>query len=90
MLYLVSYTLDPPRAALNIEEELKKSAGWWHHLDFTWIIATQESIDEFYKRLAIRFLDTDHFFIVEITSNSRWHGWLPNRAWEWLDHNRYY
>jgi len=88
MLYLVSYTLSPPRAIPRIEEELKKSGIWWHHLDFTWIIETDETIDRFYRHLAIRFLDTDHFLILDITELGRFSGWLPNSAWEWLRHRK--
>ena len=88
MLYLVSYTLNPNREVPRLEEELKWNATWWHHLDYTWIIATDQSINDFYTRLAIRFNDSDSFIIVQFHPNAVYRGWLPQIAWDWLNSNR--
>ena len=90
MLYLVTYTLNPQREAINIVNELKSSPGWWHHLDYTWLIATKENINQLYSRLAIRFLDSDHFLILEIPPSATHQGWLPKSAWEWFNNWRHY
>lgn len=87
MICLVTYTLNPNRETPSLIEELKKSDGWAHHLDYTWFIATKESLDELYERLAIRFRDTDHFIIIRINPSSIYKGWLPKPAWDWLAEN---
>ena len=90
-LYLVSYTLRPERQAPEIEEELKRPpAGWMHHIDFTWIIATHESARQLYDRVRTKFQDTDSLLIFEIPPNASYYGWLPKPAWDWISKHRNY
>ena len=86
----MTYTLNPQREAPEIEGEIKKSPGWAHAIDFTWIIATEESVNELYSRLAPNFRISDHLLIVEITTNATYQGWLPKNIWEWLKGTRNY
>lgn len=90
MLYLVSYTLNPARKNANLEQELQKTGTWWHHLDFTWIIVSQETVEQLYNRLIPHLRQSDHIFIAEIPSNARYFGYLPKDAWDWLEQQRYY
>lgn len=89
MLYLVSYTLNPSRKNPNLENELQTTGTWWHHLDYTWIIVSQETVEQLYNRLVQHLVESDHIFIVEIPTYARYFGYLPKDAWEWLQNNRY-
>lgn len=43
-VYCVSYDLNKAGQNYNdLYEELKKSPNWWHHLDSTWLIVTNET-----------------------------------------------
>jgi len=83
MVYLVTYDLRKPKQNYQgLYEELKRSLGWWHYLDSTWLIATSESAADIFHRLAI-YLDTsDNILIIQVTKN--YYGWLPKESHAWL------
>jgi len=83
-LFLISYQLIPVRANEALIAELQKSEGWWHHLDYTWLIATHETADELYSRIANHLLKSDRELIVELTPGSEYQGWLPKDGWDWI------
>jgi hypothetical protein len=85
-VYNVSYDLN--KAGKNYEgliEELKKSSGWWHYLRSTWLISTRETPTQLYNRLQPYLDNDDHILIIEVCNNSN--GWLPKKAWEWINSN---
>lgn len=84
MLYFVSYTLRPPRVNKELLNELMQFPDWWHYLDYTWLIATTETADELYNRLAEHLHDTDFIVILEIRGDFTYQGWLPQGAWDWI------
>jgi hypothetical protein len=82
-VYSVSYDLRKPgQAYSSLIAELKNSPGWWHNLQSTWLIATPESADELWRRLAPYLDQTDFILVIEVTAN--YQGWLPKKAWEWI------
>jgi hypothetical protein len=89
MLYLVTYTLRPGRQAPAIEQEICNSQSWWHHLDYTWLVITNENVNELYNRLARHFIQTDSLLIVQILPNATSQGWLPQEAWSWFNQARF-
>ena len=88
MLYLVTYTLNPKRDATKILTALQHVGEWWHYLDDTWLISTQETANQLYNRVAPSFFNTDRILIVQITPNATTQGWLTHDAWEWLKQRR--
>jgi len=86
MIYVVSYDL--PRGLFGrspqpLYNELATSRGWCHYLEKTWLISTNESIQELYQRLSPYLNDTDKILITELTRI--YYGILPNEAWEWIE-----
>ena len=83
MLYIVTYDLRKPgKDYKGLYEQLKNSPRWWHYLDSTWLIATQETANQLYNRLR-QCLDVgDHILVIEAGRNIQ--GWLPEKAWEWI------
>lgn len=90
MLYVVTYTLKPKRDATTLITELQNSPGWWHYLDDTWLIATHETREQLWGRIAKKFIKTDRILIVQVTPDARYWGWLPQEAWDWLDQHQNY
>ena len=86
MVYVVSYDLRKPgQDYKGLFDELQASPGWWHYLESTWLIATSESANELYDRLR-KHLDRDDSILVIQAGGDR-QGWLPKKAWEWIDQN---
>jgi hypothetical protein len=88
MVYVVTYTLRPKRDATWLIVQLQRSPKWWHFLDDTWLIATHESAEQLWSRIAPNFLATDGVLIVQLTAHAGYFGWLPKEAWEWINENR--
>lgn len=85
MLFAVSFTLSDSKInAIQLAEELMKSTGWMHYIDDTWIIATQETVQQLYDRLKPLFQEKDSFIIIEIKKDSLYYGLLPQKGWDWL------
>jgi len=83
MVYVVSYDLRKPgKDYIGLTEQLKNSPRWWHYLDSTWLIATSESVTHLYNRLAAHLDKSDSILIIEAGGHMQ--GWLPKKAWEWI------
>ncbi len=78
----MTYSLRPPRRNVPLEMEHARTAFWRHDLDFTWLVASQESIQALYARLAPFLASTDLILIVPV--GPLYMGWLPQDAWTWL------
>lgn len=82
-LYIVSYDLKKPgKDYKGLYEELKKSPKWWHYLESTWLIHTNETADQLFDRLRSHIDENDYVLVTEVTRNRS--GWLPRKAWDWF------
>lgn len=88
MLYLVTYQFRPPR--LGSQKKLAETIqatptlGWWHYMDYTWLIKTSETATDLYNRLHTCFSNNDSLVIAQITRFAQMQGWLPQEAWKWI------
>ena len=88
-LYNVSYDLNKPGKNYDsLHEELKKSLNWWHHLDSTWLILTNETAEQLWNRISIHVDKNDTVLIMEVRKPAS--GWLTQQAWDWINQNGYY
>ena len=86
MALLVSYDLRTADADYSgLIEELKKKKVWWHYLKSTWIVETAETPDELYTRLEPHRHEGDRLLILELAPGAARQGWLPEKAWNWLE-----
>jgi hypothetical protein len=84
--YSINYDLKAPgRNYQDLYAEIKKSQLWWHYLESTWIIVTNETPDQVWARLAPKIDKNDYLMIIEV--RNRCQGWLPKDAWEWIHTN---
>ncbi|HCG5919202.1 TPA: hypothetical protein NJ048_004359 [Vibrio parahaemolyticus] len=84
--YVITYDLRTPNQNYNgLYEAIKTTGRWWHYLDSTWIIATDESPAQIWSRLEPFVDNNDNLLIMEVKNNSQ--GWLPQDAWEWINEN---
>lgn len=84
-VYIVSYDLN--RAGQNyagLYAELKKTT-WWHYLDSSWLIATNETADQLWNRLSRHCDQNDRVLVIKVQSGiTNRSGWLPKDAWDWI------
>ena len=84
MMLLISYDLSKPgQDYSSLYEEIKKAKSWWHYLDSTWIVSTDLGPERWQSRLCKHMDDDDFLLVIEICNN--YNGWLPDRAWKWLN-----
>lgn len=85
--YAINYDLKAPgRDYTSLYEAIKKSPKWWHYLESTWLIITNETPQQIWDRIGKNNIDkNDYLLIVEVRGNV--HGWLPKYAWDWIHQN---
>ena len=84
--FSINYDLKVPgRDYSGLYEAIKATGRWWHYLDSTWIVVTNETTGEIWRRLSTHVDKNDYLLIIEITNNAQ--GWLPKEAWEWIHAN---
>ncbi|MCK4822773.1 hypothetical protein KA005_43820 [bacterium] len=85
-VFLVSYDLKKPgRNYTELYEALKKAHTWWHYLDSCWLLKTSLSARQLFDSLKPHIDGNDFLLIIEVTKN--YTGWLPQKAWDWMDQN---
>lgn len=90
MLYLISYDLKSADKNYNGLYNAIKGLGskWWHYLDSTWFVVTNNTIDQSSEILRREIDNNDSILILDVTGYNAANGWLPSKAWEWLTNNK--
>lgn len=84
--YCVSYDLKAPgRNYSGLYVELKKSGLWWHYLESTWLVGTDETPNQMWQRYSHHIDQNDRLLIIEVRDNTQ--GWLTQKAWDWIHKN---
>ena len=84
--YSITYDLKHPgRDYSGLYVAIKSCGPWWHYLESTWIVVTNETSVQVWNRIAPTIDKNDFLLIIEVKNNKE--GWLPNDAWDWLNQN---
>jgi hypothetical protein len=84
MILLITYDLNKPgQDYTGFYEALKSSGWWWHHLNSTWIIKTDQNPTYWYNKLSAHIYRDDNVLIIEVKKN--YWGYLPQKSWTWLE-----
>jgi hypothetical protein len=85
---LVGYDLNRPgQNYAGLVAALKASPLWWHYLDSTWLLRTNETPVELRNRLASLIDSGDELLIIDVTGRAAaWSGFDQN-AGEWIRNN---
>ncbi|BEA52155.1 MULTISPECIES: hypothetical protein [Enterobacteriaceae] len=82
-VYCVSYDLNQAGQNYNaLYDELKKSPGWCHPLDSTWLISTGETAQQLSDRLRRHLDNNDTLLVIGVTKE--YAGWLTQDTWDWM------
>lgn len=85
-VYCVSYDLKgQSRDYSSLVAALKSAGKWWHFLESTWLIGTEETPEQLWKRIHTTIEKRDFLIIIEVRKNAN--GWLPKEAWDWISTN---
>jgi len=84
--FSINYDLKAPGRNYNdLYDAIKATGKWWHYLDSTWIVITNEDPTQIWNRLAGTVDKNDYLLIIEVLDNVQ--GWLPKDAWDWIHAN---
>ncbi len=84
---LVGYDLDQPgQDYADLIDHLKTYGTWWHHLDSTWIVRTEQSAAEVRDACAMYLDANDKLLVVELKGAGAWTG-FNDKGSAWLKKN---
>lgn len=82
--YSITYDLKAPgRDYSGMYKAIKSTGTWWHYLESTWLVATDESPSQIGEKLRRHIDQNDRLLIIEIRNNKD--GWLSKDAWDWIN-----
>ena len=85
-VYSITYDLKKPGQDYSgLYNAIKSYAGWWHYLESTWMVATDDTPNQIWERIRSHVDKNDSVLIIEVKDNMS--GWLPRKAWDWLHKN---
>jgi hypothetical protein len=85
---LVGYDLNKPGQNYKaLIDELQECEGWWHYLDSTWLIVSNETPVELRNRLSPHLDLGDELLVIDVTRDAAaWTGFVE-RAGTWIKAN---
>jgi hypothetical protein len=84
--FAVNYDLKAPgRDYTGLYDAIKKSPTWWHYLESTWLISTNETAEGVWNQISTHIDKNDSVLIIEVRRDHQ--GWLPKEAWDWINQN---
>lgn len=85
--YLIGYDLNKPGQNYDkLIEAIKGYGTWWHHLDSTWIIKTNNSAVEIRDLLGKHMDTSDELLVVRLSGEGAWQGFNAEGS-KWLKDN---
>lgn len=83
-VYMVGYDLlKPGQDYEDLINAIKSYGVWWHHLDSTWIIVTDETAIQVRDRLVQHIDSNDELLVASIGAPAAWRGFAKDGA-DWL------
>jgi hypothetical protein len=87
-IFLISYRLNPCKNYDSLFVKLKSFSRWWHYLETTWIVIsdnTNDDVSTLTNNLTCEIdRSTDNILILEVGDMKSVNGWLPKEAWDWI------
>lgn len=81
--FAINYDLKKPGSNYDgLHAEIKKTKLWWHYLGSTWLVITDETVEQISARLRAQIDASDFMLIIEVRKNAD--GWMPQEAWDWI------
>jgi hypothetical protein len=85
--YLIGYDLDKPEQDYSeLINAIKEFDGWWHHLDSTWIIKTDDTAVQIRDYLKQHIGPSDKLLVAQLSGVAAWAGFSDEGS-KWLKEN---
>lgn len=85
--YIIGYDLNRPgQDYADLIAAIKTYSTWWHHLDSTWIIKTNETAQQVRDKLTPHIDNTDELLVVGSSGEGAWTG-FNDKGSTWLKDN---
>jgi hypothetical protein len=88
MIYLLAF--DPHKVdAKSLHNVINSSPyikTWWHYIGSTYLISSSYTLKTVKNDIKSRWPD-QRYIIVKIDTDS-YAGWLPQKAWDWIERNK--
>jgi hypothetical protein len=86
--YLVTYDLNKPRQNYEaLYDAIQATGTWWHYLDSTWLVTSNETPSAIAARLRSVIDQNDSLLVMRVTNSPAADGWLKQEAWDWITTN---
>jgi hypothetical protein len=83
-LHLVGYDLQADKDYSALREKLTGGISWWHHLESTWLVTTEQDAEAFEADLSTCLQPDDKLLVIDVTGCvARWTG-FDAEASEWI------
>ncbi|KAA0252806.1 MAG: SinR family protein [Acidobacteria bacterium] len=85
--YMIGYDLNHPgQDYTSLEDAIKVLGTWWHCLDSTWIVKTNQSATSIRNTLKSHIDANDELLVAALNGESAWTG-FDNKCSGWLKDN---
>ena len=82
--YLIGYDLNRPiQNYAGLIDRLKRYPNWWHHLDSTWVVKTNDSAAQIRNTLMPLIDSNDELLVAGLTGEGAWIGFNTSGS-TWL------
>ncbi len=84
---MIGYDLNRPgKNYPELIEAIKAIGSWWHCLDSTWIVKTEQTAAQIRDRLRPHIDTNDELLVAKLTGEGAWAG-FDNQCATWLTNN---
>jgi hypothetical protein len=82
--YLIGYDLNRPvQNYPDLIAAIKELGSWWHHLDSTWIVKSDEASEAILGRLKPHIDANDELLVIRVMRDAYWTGFNEQGS-KWL------
>jgi hypothetical protein len=84
---MIGYDLNRPHQDYkDLIDAIKNLGTWWHCLDSTWLIKTNQSAEQIRNGLKAHIDSNDELLVASLSGESAWAG-FDDKCSEWLRNN---
>jgi hypothetical protein len=84
-VYIVAYRINAAAtdSGQTLEAIKKLGIGWMHYIPNSVLLYSNDSAETIGKNIFKLMTKDDYVIVIRITKD--YYGWLPQRAWDWLN-----
>ena len=87
--FMIGYDIHPSKGETYDEliEAIKLvGSNWWHHLDSTWVVVSQQTAVQIRNALSPHLKGDDQLLVAKLNGSAAWTGFNDNGS-SWLKSN---